>query len=864
MMNINQKNIIENLKTPACIIAGPGCGKTYTIVEKIVHLVKNEGIDAKKIMVSTFTRKASEELIERITEKFKEENININTGEMMISNFHSLALKFTNDIFFMLKDKNEYKIVDSNLENFIIRANENRFSKFLNMKGDDLSFFVSKVVEKIINNVIDLKKLEESNDEKERLCAKIFKSYVKLFQENKLISYSLVLYRFNNLLDDKKIQNYLRDKIDYIIVDEYQDTNEIQQQILFKLLKNDQIMVVGDDDQSLYRFRSSNPNNLVKFNEITKFFLDKDSNFYYLNRNYRSNSEIVDFYTNFISKDEFKDERLNKSIYSKKNKNKKSVYKIKAYDIEKIVYILKEVSNNTDLKNVAFLFPSLKNSYVLNLQQELEKRGINVFNKSSVNFFQRDEIKKLMYSLLKLLCFNDLKENNIKRYSVYEDYLYNVFFNEKIDYKLNDFLNKKNHEIENGLNKDNLSDIFYKILGFSPFKEILDDNLKSFNSIRSQSNISSFIKFINDFSNIAKENRIKVFDKKAVDFYKKFFLENFLKDIFIKKLAVEFEFVEESLSNCVNFLTIHQSKGLEFEICFVSSLYERPRGDFFFLDKYDRFEREKNREKIDFFRKYYTSFSRAKEYLFILDNIMDFNIRKEISGLDYFNDEIKVEKTNPKKEKKVLSFTTDIDKYKKCPRLYKFDRILNFTQIKEDNLLYGTKVHHLVEYLNNAKNNNIELDNDYIEKCFINDKNLISPIENYLKSNIYKKAKYSEKNFKSDRISYILQGNVDIITEDNTLVDIKTGKIKESLMSSYKNQILTYYNLLKLNNIDVNEIYIFYLNENKVIEIEKKALNIKEIDNIANQLLNDTKFLKTKNKNICKFCKYKYICQRNN
>ncbi|MDY6019562.1 MAG: UvrD-helicase domain-containing protein, partial [Anaerococcus sp.] len=94
MINEKQRLIVEKALTPAAVIAGPGTGKTFTIVEKTIELIKNEHIDPDKILITTFTKKAANELITRIQSKLKEEDIRLNTSNMLIGNFHSLALNF--------------------------------------------------------------------------------------------------------------------------------------------------------------------------------------------------------------------------------------------------------------------------------------------------------------------------------------------------------------------------------------------------------------------------------------------------------------------------------------------------------------------------------------------------------------------------------------------------------------------------------------------------------------------------------------------------------------------------------------------------------------------------------------------------
>src|SRR5699024_977458 len=123
MINEKQRIIIEEAETPAAVIAGPGTGKTFTIVEKTIDLIKNDHIDPNKILITTFTKKAANELITRIQGKLKEEDIRLNTSNMLIGNFHSLALNFLKEYKSFKEQVFSSSVIDSFTEGYLIEKN---------------------------------------------------------------------------------------------------------------------------------------------------------------------------------------------------------------------------------------------------------------------------------------------------------------------------------------------------------------------------------------------------------------------------------------------------------------------------------------------------------------------------------------------------------------------------------------------------------------------------------------------------------------------------------------------------------------------------------------------------------------------
>ena len=303
-------------------------------------------------------------------------------------------------------------------------------------------------------------------------------------------------------------------------------------------------------------------------------------------------------------------------------------------------------------------------------------------------------------------------------------------------------------------------------------------------------------------------------------------------------------------------MTIHQAKGLEFEVVFVSSLNDYPRGD---RDRFLDVGRKKTREEIDldFYRKYYTAFTRAKNLLVLFDNSRDRRIQKFINTLDTSSrlSTIDFRRENPKREKEILAFTTDIDVYKTCPRKYKFIRKLSYKTYKNESLIFGSRVHALAEYIYSNNFNKEDMGN-FLKKNPI----YINPVANLL--NKAYQVKNSEVNYKTDRNFYILQGSLDLVLSDNTIVDLKTGSFDERTLDKYANQLITYKNLMEENGEKVKETLLYFIEKDKEIRLEDGDFDIEEIDRIAKNIIEGNFDNKTKDVKACKFCPMKFYCDR--
>ena len=242
----------------------------------------------------------------------------------------------------------------------------------------------------------------------------------------------------------------------------------------------------------------------------------------------------------------------------------------------------------------------------------------------------------------------------------------------------------------------------------------------------------------------------------------------------------------------------------------------------------------------------------------LLDNSEDYKLSKfsesfprtsAIKSLDF-------ERTEEKKEKPILAYTTDIEVFKTCSLKYRFVRKLDFRALKTKALSFGTNTHKLAEYYALLPDDKEKL-MAFLEK----NPQYKDPIENFIKRDF--EITGVETNYKLDRNFYILQGKVDISLSDGSILDIKTGKYKEDLIPAYKGQLMTYRALILGNHHPLNKMYLYFIEEDRLIEIDPTDFDINEIDKIGRLIDRNIGYRRTDDLEACKYCQMKYFCKRN-
>ena len=751
-----QQQIIDHNEGPLLVIAGPGSGKTFTLVERIVSLVLERGVSPEEIFVATFTEKAANELVARIARRLLNKGVVANIDDMYIGTFHSICLRFLEEYREYTRLKKNFTVMDQFDQEYFLFQKMRTFEEVASLSlltGKEESSRWKRAttlcswINKLSEELVDPERLCADQDELIQALGMWYKVYLKLLDEENLLDFSVIQVEALRLIENnpENVQEKMRKKLRYLMVDEYQDTNTVQERLLLALLNEKQnICVVGDDDQGLYRFRGATIRNILEFK---KSFGAAECKMYSLTTNYRSDPGIIDFYNRWMdgSCDSFswkgeegKEFRYAKNIIPPEGKGRFSAPVIcvsgdaERHDWhEEVLAFLRHMYETKleDWNQVAFLFRSVKNENVQRLAEFLEQNNIPVYAPRSDLFFKREEVQMVIGFLLYLFpIFRDIraewgqKHINLEVWQYYDQCLRSVAeqLRRPENKELRDWGLHRVHEIQTMMVSNRpldfgFSALFYQILQFPLFSKYLEVRASKKDE-RAARNLAKLSQMLTKFEYL---HHIQVLHpaylkKNINDLFNHFF--RYLKEGGI----TEFEDADDTTpSGAVAFMTIHQAKGLEFPVTIVGSMKAIPRKQYTELDSIlqERFFGRKPYEPMDrikdfdFKRLFYTAFSRAK-------NLLVLTAQEETTGRGrhgcpskYFKpfyaplpqwkdvdfSSLVVDKVQPASAKGRYSYTSHILVYEGCPRQYQFYKYWDFMPVREGPMLFGQLVHQTIE-----------------------------------------------------------------------------------------------------------------------------------------------------------------------
>lgn len=926
-LNEKQKKAVFHVNGPLLIIAGPGSGKTRTLVERVLYLLNDVGAEPKNILLATFTEKASRELITRVSENIEK---NINFSEMYVGTIHSICLRIIDENIEKSFLKKNYKVLDDTDQKFFIYKNMKNFEKIegfekfftgMNASGHwRKAGILRKWIDKINEEKLDNKNIENSSDEKIIFLNEVNKRYRELlFLENSIDFSNIQLECLRMVLENKDILKKLQEEIHYIMIDEYQDTNTVQEK-LFLLIGGERknICVVGDDDQGIYRFRGATVKNILHFQ---KNFPEGECEKIELDINYRSNEDIVDFCNTWNKQLNWDGWRYDKKIISGKERinntlgvvriSENSEYKWEE-KLYKFINFLKTSGKIEDYNQIAFLFRSVRNPKVIKLMESLEARGIPVYSPRSNMFFEREEIKFII-GIFTMIFPNasDIIFKNGYGIETYYEICYKtaraVIRDDEVLINYMKSLRERFDDNEIEIKAPNFLGIFYSILGTGTksIKKYLNFSEDHILKNRSTYNLGIFSKILNKFDILCG---LEHFTKENTDKIINYFFNTHLKFLIDDGIG-EYESMREyAPEGAVSFLTIHQGKGLEFPCVIVGTLEEYPT-----VEKNEiqmklelaltkSFEPEYRIKEFDFWRMYYTAFSRAKNLLAL--TCVENNFKpvpslpfkrvyedlKDVRDRDFDLSRLHFEKIKEINIKDIFAFTSHIRIYNICPKLYKLQKKYEFVLPMKKGMIFGTLVHETLEDINRKIFRKENISKDIIKEIFIeNYKNIYKKykinidrevlilgeksIEEYVKNypEITENIKDIEVKLSFIKEKYILEGIIDLILEKEgmlEIVDFKTGK-RGADEEGYINQLEIYAYLLKEKyGREVRSGKLYYLGENKenrITEVyftkERLSQAVKNFDETAEKIINknfECRFNEKSGK--CNSCYLKNYC----
>ncbi|MCR6594543.1 ATP-dependent helicase [Campylobacter insulaenigrae] len=593
-LNPSQKEAVLHIDGAMLILAGAGSGKTKTITTRLAYLIDKVGIPAHHTLTLTFTNKAASVMKHRALSLIENEN----SQNPLLCTFHKFGLLFLRLYSERISRANNFVIIDTDDKKKILKdlASENLQNSLSNI-GAYISNFKnqSKSAQEIQQ---ELELLEDEKSKSYREIIHTYEQYEQFLIQNNFMDFDDLLMLTNKILEDEVFAKEQSKKYAYITVDEYQDTNTLQYQILKKLCSNhENICVVGDDDQSIYGWRGAKIENILNFQEqFSNVKLVK------LEQNYRSTNAILQAANELI---EHNRKRLGKVLICTKDKGEEIEVlqnddeKIESFKVaEKVTKLLKL---GIDPSEIAILYRVNALSRALEEVFTIEKIPFKLL--SGIRFYERSEIKDIISYLRLLSNLNDdysfkriinkpkrnfgkatlnklqdyAKEHRLSLFEALCTMTGNGFFSKKIENEIEKFI-LSIHKLKE---KNNLLDIITSLENEFKLKEFYKNSPESEDKILNIDELYANLK-----------------DKISHGNYEN--LDDILNEI---TLLNEQDGLEQE-SICI--MSIHASKGLEFDYVFIVGLEE---GFFPLTSESSNIEEER--------RLAYVAITRAKKKLYL-------------------------------------------------------------------------------------------------------------------------------------------------------------------------------------------------------------------------------------------------------
>ena len=391
-LNEKQKEAVLHIDGPCLVIAGAGSGKTKVLTTRIAYLIEN-GIPSYNILAITFTNKAAKEMRDRLS------NI-VPDNSAFVGTFHSLGVRIKRENAPLLGLDRNFSIVDSDDVISIIKKIMKDFG--LDPKLTSPAYIRNRI-SNIKNEMLSNEEITKFyNTPQDKVAEKVYYEYIEVLKKNNSVDFDdLLRLPVKLFIENPDVLESYQDRYKYILIDEYQDTNEVQyklSKLLAKKYKN--IFIVGDPDQSIYMFRGANFRNILNFEKDYQ-----NAKVIPLEENYRSTKYILDAANSVIKNNK---ERKEKNLWSSNGEGNKTKY-LRAYDGKhEIQLVLDEIKRLLDegytKKEIAVLYRTNAQSRVV--EEMFLKANMPYRVVGSYYFYNRKEIKDLI-CYLRLILNND-------------------------------------------------------------------------------------------------------------------------------------------------------------------------------------------------------------------------------------------------------------------------------------------------------------------------------------------------------------------------------------------------------------------------------------------------------------------------
>ena len=562
LLNNQQRKAVVNSKGSTLVLAGAGSGKTRVLTFRILHLLIEKLAFSNQILAVTFTNKAASEMKIRVSNL-----LNYPIDKMWLGTFHSLSAKILRAHAELVGLKSNFIIIDSDDQLKLIKQICEH--KNIDIKEKPPKYFAT-VIDNYKNKGIFPQTVKSSKNKKgEENIAIIYKLYQEeLLRLNCVDFGDLILFCIKIFKENKEVCSKYQNLFKFILVDEYQDINNVQQQWLeFFYQGHKNICCVGDDDQSIYSWRGADVNILLNFEKnFSKPLIIR------LEQNYRSTKNILECASFLIAKNKG---RYGKELWSDKDKGEKISVKGFWQTKEESIYVSDEIekliSNKTPLSEIAILFRVA--AHTRSFEERFINLGLSYKIIGGLRFYERKEIRdviaylRLVHNLDDNLALERIinvpkrgigrttlgkinsiaRNNNISMFNAGSKMIQDS--TSKVNIEINEFIRKvhKWYDLKKEIDHIELTQLILEDSKYVEYLEQEEKNSKNPENLNRLENIKEFIESLKDFEN----------------------LEGFLEHV-----GLVMENISNTNDESISLMTMHSAKGLEFDNVFLAGWEE--------------------------------------------------------------------------------------------------------------------------------------------------------------------------------------------------------------------------------------------------------------------------------------------------
>ncbi len=855
-LNEAQRDVVSHLDGPLLVIAGPGSGKTFSLALRTLNILMLRRALPGEIAVCTFTTKAALELRDRISAVARKTGYRGGLTSLRVGTIHGLCNRLLVEHrhrtplgygFQTLDELTRLLFLNEQLETVLGPGATAPYLGRWTSKWDAIRRMAA-YIDKITEECIDPEDLRSATSPILRDLAEAYVRYRAVLIATNRVDFAHQQRLAFDLLSDPSTRDRVVGTFRHVMVDEYQDTNYVQEQLLLRLSEpTGNLAVVGDEDQSLYRFRGATVRNILEF--PARFSGCRQVQ---LTTNYRSHRTIVAAYDRWMGSANWSNRsglpfRFPKTIrpdLNTEHPDYPAVFAVwgrdeadKGQRVADLVGFLKAEGVIADYSQVALLLHSVRSRQSGPYLAALEARGIPAFCPRARTYFENEEVRFVVGALAILFGYHGDGRGAVAQplqpFADFVDACLVVLARTCVrNPGLGERLRTLAGEID-GLNEGESLDLrpadyLYRLLALEPFPTLLRNENRA-------RNLAVFSQLLNSFQAYYHFTIVTHGNRETLRFQ---LFASFLRLLHEGGLN-EYEDADQPFpKGHVQVLTIHQSKGLEFPVVIVGSLdasissakdVDRELSPFY---KRPPFEPEKRITAFDRMRLHYVAFTRAEKILVltaagqpkphfapIWQGLPQWPyVQRDLLAAQSFTLKDRIP------EKKSYSFTGDLKVYETCPRQYEFFRQYDFTPSRSAVIFFGLLVHQTIEEIHRIVLD-VRIDTldesrirDLFERTFevltlqdvrpIGDaakESAFGQVLTYFRENrdLMSRVVETEVDVSVEKEGYVLRGKVDLLLGGDgrlELLDFKTSPRptgSPELLRSYERQLCTYAYILE-------------------------------------------------------------------